>query len=195
ERFRPDASVARGRDFVLAARLTRQKRVDLAIRAVAHARLRGCDVRLQVVGDGPEHGNLEKLTRELRCQESIVFEGMQAPDRVAQFFRSALAVILCSEEEGYGLVLVEAALCEAPSIGTRSGAIPEIIAEEETGWLVEADAKSLGDAMVNVLQHPAKAAQFGRRARERALRATAKPLAQDLAQIYGELGFSERTKR
>jgi glycosyltransferase involved in cell wall biosynthesis len=187
ERFRPDPSAARRSDFVLAARLTRQKRVDLVIRGVAHARRSGIDVRLHIVGDGSERAHLENLSREVQCRESIVFHGMQSPERLADLFRSALAVVLCSEEEGYGLVLVEAALCETPGIGTRSGAIPEIIENEKTGWLAEADERGIGDAMVNAMQDPVKAAQFGKRARERALGATAQPLAEKLAKIYDEL--------
>jgi glycosyltransferase involved in cell wall biosynthesis len=197
-RFSIDANTPRGGNLVVAARLVRQKRVDLAIRGFAHARRQGADVSLQIVGDGPERSALEALARELKCAESIFFHGVQPPDRVAQWFRSALAVVLSSEEEGYGLVLVEAALCGTPAIGVRSGAIPEVVIEGETGWLREpGDWKGIGEAMVSAIRQPATTLQMGMRARERAQSATARPLAQSLARIYSELGdvSAVRTKR
>jgi glycosyltransferase involved in cell wall biosynthesis len=188
DQFTPPPSRQERRDFVLAARLVRQKRVDVAIRGLAHARTLGTDARLHILGDGPERESLAALAHRLGCNDSVRFHGFQPPDKLAEWFRSALAVVLTSEEEGYGLVLVEGALCGTPGIGVRSGAIPENIVDGKSGWLTgPGDWKGVGKAMHSAAAEPPIAAARGLEARERALGATAKPLARKLADIYREI--------
>jgi glycosyltransferase involved in cell wall biosynthesis len=184
--FRPEAAApARTSDFVLAARLVPQKRADLAIRGLAHARNRGADARLHIVGDGPEREPLSDLARTLDCLSAVVFHGTQPPEALAKIFRSCAAALLPSEREGYGLVLVEAALCETPGIGARSGAIPEIVVPGESGWLVEpGDWKGIGDAMLDAIRDPLGRERLGHAARDRALHRTAPQSAERLAAVY-----------
>ncbi len=192
--FTPGAAV-RSSDFVLAARLVPQKRADLAIRGLAHARSQGVEGRLHIVGDGPARGGLVDLTRRLGCDSAVTFHGTLSPTSVAQLVRSACAAVLPSEREGYGLVLVEAALCETPGIGARSGAIPETVVPGESGWLVdEGDWKGIGNAMIEAIRRPQQREAFGREARRRALLRTASHSADRLASIYREvaLGRSNR---
>jgi glycosyltransferase involved in cell wall biosynthesis len=179
---------ARRADFVFAGRLVRQKRADLAIRGVAYARTQEVDAHLHVVGDGPEHTPLQHIARELGCDSHVTFHGMQPPRRLAELFRSACAAVLPSEEEGYGLVLVEAALCETPGIGVRSGAIPELVVPGETGWLVSpGDGTGIGAAMVQAGSDPKLREDLGRGARSRALSRTAPHVADRLAEIYRDM--------
>ena len=197
DQFSIKPSAGTRRDFVVAARLVRQKRVDVAIRGLAHARTQGVHASLHVLGDGPERGRLEVLTKDLGCHDSVHFHGFQSPDRLADWFRSALAVVLCSQDEGYGLVLVEAALCGTPGIGVKSGAIPENILDGRSGWLADAgDWKGIGNAMRSAVLEPSIAVARGMLARERALGATAQPLAEKLAGIYRQLsGISKGFER
>jgi glycosyltransferase involved in cell wall biosynthesis len=117
---RPDEGPA---EFVLAARLTTQKRVDVAIRAMALVTDTTSPPILHVAGDGPERASLESYARSSGLGDRVVFHGMLAPCDLAALYRRARAVVLPSVGEGYGLTLVEGALCGAPPIGARSGGI------------------------------------------------------------------------
>lgn len=174
--------------FVVAARLTGQKRVDVALRAVADLRRQGVTVRLHVAGDGPQRASLETLAGSLSVDDRVVFHGMLDPSRLADLFRAASAVVLPSVEEGYGLTIVEGALCGLPAIGTRSGGIEELIRDGETGRLVDPDdVAALARAMAELAADPARVVRQGAEALRAARDRTPGPLADRLAGIYRAL--------
>jgi glycosyltransferase involved in cell wall biosynthesis len=174
-----------GPSFVIAARLTRQKRVDVAVRAMQALAERGRPGVLHIAGDGPERPSLERLAGELDLAERVVFHGTVRSAEVASLFATATAVLLPSVEEGYGLVIVEAALCGTPSIGTDSGGIRDLIRPEETGLLVPPlDAAALASAMARLAGNPELASRLGRSARDAAAGRTSAPIADRLAALY-----------
>ena len=72
--------------------------------------------------------------------------------------------------EPFGVSFVEAMLAAVPCVGTRSWAIPEIVEEGQTGWLVpDGDVTALADTLRQALGNQKKCAEMGRRGRERAL--------------------------
>lgn len=179
--------------FVLAARLTRQKRADRALRAVARALREGADVTLHVAGDGPELPALRDLALKLGIADRVHFPGLLEPERLAALFSRASGALLLSEEEGYGLVLVEAALCETPLVGVRSGGIAELVEPGVSGYLVEPhDERGLAEAIASLARDPARVTELGREARSRALSRTAGPLADRLAELYRHLDSAPR---
>ena len=96
--------------FVVAARLTTQKRVDVAIEAFARATRLPAGAAMEVAGDGPERRRLEEIASRLGVADRVRFLGMLSPEDLAERFRASTAVVLTSVDEGYGLTLVEGAL-------------------------------------------------------------------------------------
>lgn len=184
--FRPD-SRPRTTTFLVAARLTRQKRVDVAIRAVARLASQGLDAALEIAGVGPEQDALRRLAESLGVSERIHVLGLLSPSELAERMRSSAVVVLPSEGEGYGLTLVEGALCGCPLVGARSGGISDLVEHERTGLLFEpGDVDGLTAALVRLLRDPALARRWGDAARQRALGRTSGPIADRLAALYAE---------
>jgi glycosyltransferase involved in cell wall biosynthesis len=110
---------------------------------------------------------LSDLIRDLKLEKNIIFTGYQAnvPD-----FVNVMDVVLHSSvaPEPFGRVVIEAmALCK-PIIGTRAGAIPEIILENETGLTYPPDkADDLANAMLLLLQNKELAINMGKRGYDR----------------------------
>ncbi len=74
-------------------------------------------------------------------------------------------------QEGFGISFVEATAFSLPAVGSRSGGIPDAVADGETGILVpEESSQDLADALKFLHQNPALRKQMGIAARERALR-------------------------
>jgi len=123
------------------ARLTRQKRVDVLLRAVALAAGHIPDLRLVVVGDGPERPGLEALARDLQIGDRVRFVGALPPFSVelCTEYKRATAFILTSVDEGLANVFIEAGAFGLPSLGSDSGGTPEIVSDGVTGWLVRPD--------------------------------------------------------
>ena len=123
------------------ARLTKQKRVDVLLRAVAMAARDVDDLRFTIVGDGPERPRLETLANELEISDRVRFAGALPPlsaPLCSEYLR-ATGFALTSVGEGLANVFIEAAAFSLPSIGSNSGGTPEVVTDKVTGFLVRPD--------------------------------------------------------
>lgn len=108
------------------------KRV-LDVIAIFERLYRQLPVRLLMVGDGPERGRVEQYCREHRICQAVTFIG--SLPLVEEVLVGADLFLLPSETESFGLSALEAMACEVPVIATRTGGIPEVVADGETGYL------------------------------------------------------------
>ncbi|MCA9753801.1 MAG: glycosyltransferase [Gemmatimonadetes bacterium] len=183
--FRPSPVWPEHPSFLVPARLAAQKRVDDAIRAFSLLIRSGIDASLHLVGEGERRAELERLVQREGLVERVTFHGFVPQSRLADLTRGATAVVLPSVHEGYGLVLVEAALCGRPAIGVRSGAIQDFIVDRETGFLIEpGDCRAMADAMIRMVRDPERCRRMGEAARRRAVDRTSAPLAERLIEVY-----------
>jgi glycosyltransferase involved in cell wall biosynthesis len=119
-------------------RLIRQKGMDILIRAFALVLEEHGAAQLVIVGDGPERQSLEELTSLLGIGSSVRFLGWV--DDAAQRVTPALDVaVVPSRWEGFGLVTLEAMGWAVPVIASRVSALPEIVVDGQTGYLVPPD--------------------------------------------------------
>ena len=148
-------------------RLVPQKGYDVALRAFADVRQRHPDTVLLILGEGPERGSLEQLGRDLGLDDSLLLPG-RAGD-VAAWLERAELLVHPARWEGFGLVLLEAMLAGLPVIATRVSAIPEIVADGESGLLVPPDDPgALAAALKEVLADGELARRLGEGGRARA---------------------------
>ncbi|NLI68047.1 MAG: N-acetyl-alpha-D-glucosaminyl L-malate synthase BshA [Bacilli bacterium] len=123
--------------------------------------------KLLLVGDGPESPAAFELVNELGLKDDVRFLGKQK--NISDLLSISDLMLLLSEQESFGLVLLEAMACEVPSIGTNIGGIPEVIVHGETGYLVElGDVKRAAEYAVQLLTDEEKLASFRKAAYERA---------------------------
>ena len=112
--------------LVYAGGLNPIKRVDRFVALIA-ALSRDRNVRGIVVGDGPQRGALETMTRELGISERVVFTGWRSP--AIPYIELADLVVMCSDYEGCPTVLLEGLSLGRAMVGSRVGGIPEILAD------------------------------------------------------------------
>ncbi|HJV16299.1 MAG TPA: N-acetyl-alpha-D-glucosaminyl L-malate synthase BshA, partial [Bacillales bacterium] len=91
--------------------------------------------KLLLVGDGPEMTTVCKLVKQLGLTDSVLFLGKQ--DNLEELYSISDLMLLLSEKESFGLVVLEAMACGVPCIGTNVGGIPEVISDGNTGYLCE----------------------------------------------------------
>jgi glycosyltransferase involved in cell wall biosynthesis len=121
-----------GDGVLYVGRLTKAKAVDVLVAAMRE--LPG--ERLTIVGDGPERPALEQAARTLG---NVRFVGRVEHARVADHLAAAKLLVLPSRQEGQPNVLMEAMARGVPVIATRVGGVPDLVAHERTGLLVEPD--------------------------------------------------------
>jgi phosphatidylinositol alpha-1,6-mannosyltransferase len=153
ERFRPlDAGERRaarerfdlpvdGEVIVGVSRLVPRKGFDVAIRAVARLRRERPDLVLAIGGGGRDEGRLRRLAEELDAP--VRFLGRVPNDDLPALYGCAdVFTMLCRnrwaglEQEGFGIVFLEAAACGVPQVAGDSGGAAEAVADGETGVVV-----------------------------------------------------------
>ncbi|HMF82907.1 MAG TPA: glycosyltransferase [Acidimicrobiia bacterium] len=136
--------------------LSAEKNVALAIDAAVDIP----GLQLIVTGAGPEEGALRRRA-SLRAPERVHFTGRMRDPRLA--LAAADVVLLTSRTEGLPSVLVEAGMSELPVVATDVGYVDEIVANGQTGFLVDpGDRHELVAAITRVLDD---GRELGRRAR------------------------------
>ncbi len=142
-------------------RLVEEKGLGVLLRA-----LDGTDIKLKIVGDGPE---LEKLkVQSEKLQVEVEFIGHKTGEDLHNLIRGAKFVVLPSVwYENYPMALLEAGAFGKAVVGTRLGGIPEIIHDGENGFLATpGDADDLREKMRRLWSDGALCERMGRRARE-----------------------------
>jgi glycogen(starch) synthase len=156
--------------LLTSGRVVFDKGFDLAIEAFARVVEAFPEARLVVAGDGTEVGALRARAAELGVGERVEFRGWVSPHAVASLVAEASVVVVPSRLEGFGLVALEAAHGARPVVATRVGGLPEVVADGETGLLVEPeDPSGLAAAILALLHAPEDILRMGRAARTRAL--------------------------
>lgn len=156
----------RGDGFVLVTvgRLAPAKNYPTLLRAVARARTLVPDVRLRLVGDGPERAALHTLAAELGIADAVEFCGERAD--VGTLLRSADVFVLSSLSEGLPISILEAMAASLPAIVTDVGGMPEVIDLSGAGTVVRAgDVAALADAIVEFAGRRNELSALGNRAR------------------------------
>lgn len=121
------------------------------------------DTQLLVVGGDPfgdGEARLPALAEELGVATRTHFLGIR--DDVPDLLGASDLFVLSSLWEGLGLVFLEAMAVGLPVVATSVSAVPEVVTHGKTGWLVPPkEPKSLAEALIEALDHPAERATRG----------------------------------
>lgn len=147
-------------------RLSREKRVDLVIDAVARLLAAGIPARLLIVGDGALRAALEQQSDALRRSGHVVFLGTRAD--VPQLLGHFSVFVNCSDMEGISLGILEAMAAARPVVATAVGGTPLLLEGESCGRLVPAgSAQALAVAIGELLADARERRRLGEAAAAR----------------------------
>jgi phosphatidylinositol alpha-1,6-mannosyltransferase len=128
------------------------KGIEHLVAAMPAVRSEIPDARLRVVGRGDGLPGLHALARKLKVSEAVEFTGYRSDREIHGEFERCRLFALPSQKEGFGLVYLEAMAHGRPSLGARSGGVPEVITPE-TGVLVDyGDVPGISSAIVAALR-------------------------------------------
>lgn len=154
--------------FITVARLAPIKNQALMLRAFQTVSKSLSEVRLWIVGDGPERSNLDKLVDELGIGHAVTFHGYR--EDVARLLEQADMFLLSSTYEGISISILEAMRAGLPVIASNVGGIPETIEHGVSGWLFEAaNPQAMASAMEKLARDAELRGDMGRAARQRLL--------------------------
>jgi glycosyltransferase involved in cell wall biosynthesis len=161
--------------IIAVGRLIPKKGFGDLIRACAFLEKRGKSFRCEIVGQGPLENELRAQIDELRLQNNVVLTGAKPQAQLRERLAAANIFVLPSVIDPDGgmdnlpTVIMEAMATRLPVVSTNIGGIPEMVIENETGFLVQpGDAAAMGDAIEKVISDRSWAARLGNSGYDRA---------------------------
>lgn len=186
ERFRPLTAEERARAradlglpvdglvIISLSRLVPRKGMDVLIKATARLARTRRDLVLGIAGGGRDRARLERLAET--CGAPVRFLGRVPDEQLPAVYGCGdVFAMLCRnrwagfEQEGFGIVFLEAAACAVPQVAGDSGGAADAVVDAETGVVVRnpAEGAAVAAAIAGVLDDPDRGARLGAAARAR----------------------------
>jgi len=174
-------------------RLVPEKGVDTLLEAFAQLRTQHPDhsLHLEIIGGGPIEADLRARVAQLQLTKQVRFVPPMPPTQIAQTLCDLDVLVLPSRstpvwQEQLGRVLLEAMACGVPTIGSRTGAIPEVLSDAGLTF-PEGNATALAKQMERLLTDPDLRADLRRRGLARAQEYSQASLAMRTVAFYREV--------
>lgn len=171
--FVPPATPRSGNRLLFVGRLVEKKGLTYLIKAMPRIVERHPDASLTIVGDGPEEKKLQEEAEALGISERIVFAGSVLNTKLPLYYQEADICVFPSvvagsgDQEGFGLVLVEAMGCECAVVSSDLPAVRDIVINDKTGRIVpQKNPDALVEVISELLDNPSECASLGRQGRE-----------------------------
>ncbi len=152
--------------FLFVGRLSREKGVDVGIRAMDYLiKKEGLrNIKLKIIGDGPEMENLVRQVTKLGLDKNIKFIGQVENKGLGRYYQESCAVLLPSVYlENAPLVALEAMLSGKPIIASDIGGLPELVEHNKTGYLFEmSNYVEMGEYMKRLYDNRELSAKLGK---------------------------------
>jgi glycosyltransferase involved in cell wall biosynthesis len=177
-----------GGGAIVVARLTEQKRVELALQAMAALHQAGRPLPLTVVGDGPLRNRLTALAQALGIADRVRFLGMRSPDEVASLLAEADVMVFPARGEGFGLAAAEALMAGVPVVAcSDGGGVLDIVPPDGAGRIAEPTGAGIAAALAALLDQPHAAREAARElGRAWRVRLSPESVAEQYARWYHE---------
>jgi glycosyltransferase involved in cell wall biosynthesis len=154
--------------IVCVGRLCEQKGQLLLLDAVRSLRDSGVDCTLILAGDGPMRAEVERRIAEFNLSDRVEITGWISSQQVKALLVESRGLVLPSFAEGLPVVIMEALALYRPVITTYVAGIPELVKNDENGWIIPAgDVDALTQSIQSLLKADQKTlAAFGEHGHE-----------------------------
>lgn len=153
---REDLNLPKGKIILTVSRLNpleSYKNIDMVINAMPMILKEVSDAFYIIVGEGEDCCRLKKLAKDIEVSDKVIFVGHVSDKFLSSYYNCCDVFVLPSGGEGFGIVFLEAMYHSKSCIGAYASAIPEVISDGKTGFLVKPnDIKNLADAIIKLLK-------------------------------------------
>jgi glycosyltransferase involved in cell wall biosynthesis len=165
QRFTPSIEPKNRLEITIIGSLVDKKGQALAIESIGLLKQKGIDLKLNVLGDGPNLTFLKSLTKTLNVEDQVIFHGNQ--DFPEQFLQRSLLYLHTAIYEPFGLVLIEAMACGLPVVSTDGFGNRALITEGENGFMIwERNAKLIADKLELLIANQELSIRMGQLAQQ-----------------------------
>lgn len=173
----------KGKVVLFAGRMTKEKNIDVVIKAIPLVSKK-VNVSFLFVGGGPELENLKVKAKGLK---NVVFTGEVPHSQIASYINACDVSVSASTFETFGLSLLESMACGKPVVGADSLAIPEFVSEKNGGLFEPFNVEEMAEKIVETLSNPKKYKSKSREALKTAEKFSIKKQVEKLEKVYESL--------
>jgi glycogen(starch) synthase len=166
---------------VAVGRMVPKKGFNVLLRALASSKHQ---LRLTLIGDGPEREKLEELAQTLGLNGGVRFSGARDRGQILEEMAAAEVVVIPSLQEPFGLVALEAMAAGKPVVASDVGGLPEVLEGADAFLVPPGEPTELAAAIETVLQRLRRDPEFGARNRVLAARFSAKRMTEGYLEAY-----------
>jgi glycosyltransferase involved in cell wall biosynthesis len=173
-------------DIVLVSmgRLAMEKNWPTLLQAAQKVHRDHPEMRLVIIGDGPEKSALQEQAAELGIAERVTFTGELLFEDIPAYLKAADLFMFASVTETQGLVTMEAMAAGLPVVAVDASGTRDIVENGKQGFLVPNDPEALADSILRLLDSPEKMRKFQRKALQRAKAFDMENCAKQLVKVY-----------
>src|SRR5512139_1047449 len=170
--------------IISVGRLAEEKNWGTLLQAFALALKEQPNLRLVLVGDGPQAQALRQLTEELGITERVLFTGRVSFEQVPAYLKAADLFAFASVTETQGLATLEAMAAGLPVVAVTGPGTSDIVDEGVQGYLVQNDPQDLAKRMVELICNPDAMSEFKTASLKKSRTFDNKRLARKMLRVY-----------
>ncbi len=145
--------------------------IDILIRAFSIVKKElndsASNLRLLIVGSGPDRGALAALVKRLDIDSVTTFVEHVPHTEVPDYFAELDVYVAVSRRESFGVAILEASASGLPVVVSNVGGLPEVVIDHETGFIVQCeDVSSTAAAILRLVKDPELRSRMGSAGRE-----------------------------
>jgi len=171
------------------ARLHEYKGIEYLMKALRNTVQEAREIKLYILGKGPEKKKLEKLAKDMEIENNVFFMNIAIPNHeMPKLYSECDIYVQPSIIEPFGIAVLEAMACGKPVVGTKTGGMLDTIVDGVTGFSVPpGDAGELYGAIIRLVKDSDLRLKMGENARKEALRYDWKRIAQRYLDVVSSI--------
>jgi len=172
------------RVIISVGRLAEEKNWTTLLQAFALAQKEQTDLRLVLVGDGPQAQALRQLAGELGVADRVLFPGRVSFEEIPTYLKAADLFAFASVTETQGLATLEAMAAGLPVVAVAGPGTSDIVEDGAQGFLVQNDPQDLANGILKLINNPDLVSTFRTNALKKSRAYENKRLARKMLKVY-----------
>ena len=172
-------------DFVLlfVGRLAEEKNVEFLLNSEKNLVKKYKNIKLVIVGDGPDKDNYEKLSGKLGIAENVIFTGKAAWEEMPYYYHISDVFVTASKTETQGLTIIEAMASNVIPVCMEDEAFQSMVTEELNGLFFKTN-EEYESQIIRLYENREELAKFDKQARIQAEHYSSKNYAERALEVY-----------
>jgi glycosyltransferase involved in cell wall biosynthesis len=181
--------------IISAGRLAEEKNWPILLRAFALVQKTQPNIRLVLLGDGPQADALRQLAGELEISERVTFAGKVPFPEIPNYLKAADLFAFASVTETQGLVTLEAMAAGLPVVAVDASGTKDILEDGKQGFLTQNDEQDLANGLIKILQDPSLISKFRSVALRTSRTYDSKRLARKMLKVYEQAILDKKAEQ